>query len=217
MRSGRRTSSAGQDLPALPPGLAGIIFSHRIRQPAINGLNRRRRPRGNASPAARMTRKTFFPAMWQPSESYPVFAYVLDANENLQVQLIATGAVSGEDPPSFAGIGASPAADGTCAWFNAGPAGGAYQTGHTYPGPSVALDSNGNLEFTRAGLTSGSVAPAWATAPGAATVDNGGAWINLGPPLPIVPIAANPLLPAPVGGPVTQPTGGVCGRHRHSG
>ena len=199
------TPLAGNDWPALLLGQfwPELFFPTEFWQPAINGLNRVQILFTAGFTAGAADTEDILPlgAMWQPSESYVAFAYVLDADENLQIQLIATGAVSGEDPPTFAAVGASPAADGTCAWFNAGPAGGAYQTGQVYPGPSVVLDSNGNLEFTRTGLTSGSAAPTWATAPGAATSDNGGSWINLGPPLPVVPIAASPLLPAPIGGP----------------
>lgn len=198
------TPLAGNDWPALLMGQfwPELFFPSEFWSPSINGLNRIQILFSAGFTVLGTDTEDILPlgAMWQPSQPYVAYAYVLDGQENLQVQLIALGAMSGENPPTFAALGAS-AADGTCSWFNAGPQGGAYQTGNVYPGPSVVLDGNGNLEFTRLGLTSGGAPPAWSTTPGASTLDNGGAWINLGPPVPIVPITPNPLEPIPAGGP----------------
>lgn len=196
------TPLPGVDWPALLLGQfwPELMIPNEFWAPAVNGLNRVQILFTAGFTANSTDIEDILPlgAMWQPSQPYVVYAYVLDGAGNLEVQLIAAGAVSGEDPPTFGAIGAS-APDGTCSWFNAGPAGGAYQTAHIYPGPSIVLDANGNLEFTRAGLTSGGSAPTWATAQGASTSDNGGAWINLGKPLPVIPIGPQP--PTPSGGP----------------
>ena len=203
-RPGHITPLAGQDWPALLLGQfwPELFFPTEFWQPAINGLARVQIFFSAGFTVNPTDTEDILPlgAMWQPSESYGPYAYVMDAEENLQIQLLVAGAISGQDPPTFAALGKT-APDGTCQWFNGGPQGGAYQPGHVYPGPSIILDSNGNLEFTLAGLTAGSAPPSWNPRPGQPTSDNGGTWINLGPPLPEVPIAPNPLVPTPAGEP----------------
>lgn len=197
------TPLAGQDWPALLLGQfwPELFFPTEFWSPSINGLNRVQISfTAGFTPNATDTEDIEIGAQWQPYQSFGQYSYIVDQNGNLEVQMTAPGGTTGSDLPTYAAIGASSAPDGTCVWFNAGPAGissvvndssdvdsdttiapPAYQTGHVYPAPSIILDGNGNIQFTLAGLTSGGSPPTWATGVGAATADNGGTWINLGP------------------------------------
>ena len=197
-RPGHITPLAGKDWPPLLLGQfwPELFFPTEFWAPSVNGLNRVQIFFSAGFTALSTdTEDIKIGAQWQPYLGFAQYSYIVDANGNMEVQLTAAvGGVlplTGSDPPTFAAIGAS-VQDGGCSWFNAGPAGtgtadapiapAAYQTAHVYAAPSIVLDGNGNLEFTQAGLTSGGSVPTWATSLGGSTPDNGGTWINLGPP-----------------------------------
>lgn len=199
------TPLAGKDWPALLLGQfwPELFFPTEFWEPSINGLNRVQIFfSAGFTVNSTDTEDIEIGAQWQPYLDLGQYAYVVDQNGNLEVQMAAPGGRTGSDLPTWAAMGESSGLDGTCVWFNAGPAGvsalvdsggdvdsdtaiapPAYQTAHVYPAPSIVLDPNGNVQFSQAGLTSGGSAPAWATAVGASTADNGGNWINLGPAL----------------------------------
>jgi hypothetical protein len=209
-RPGKITPLPGQDWPALLLGQfwPELFFPNEFWAPSINGLNRVQIFfTAGFTALATDTASETIGAQWQPYEVFPQYSYIIDGSGNMQIQMAPGSPLSGSDVPTYAAVGhtiASP--DGGCSWFNAGPAGvstavddddtgnvdsdtaiapPAYQTGHVYPGPSLVLDSNGNIEFTQNGLTSGGSAPAWpaSNAPlGTVTADNGGSWLFLGAP-----------------------------------
>lgn len=218
------TPLAGQDWPTLLLGAfwPELVYPTEFWAPSINGLNRVQIFfSAGFTVTSTDTEDIEIGAQWQPYLSLGQYAYIVDANGNLQVQMAAPGGVTGSDLPTYAAIGETSALDGSCVWFNAGPAGvstavddeglgnvdsdtaiapPAYQTSQVYPGPSIILDANGNVEFCQAGLTSGGSVPAWQTGVGASTPDNGGAWINLGPAKD-----PGPEFSAPAGGTVLGP------------
>lgn len=202
-RPGSIAPLPSQVWPALLPAQAipELFWLTESWMPALSGLNRVQIFfTAGFTPNASDLTTVSLGAEWQPATAYAQFSYFIDENGNLQVQMNAASGsplankISGIDPPTLAAVGAS-ATDGTCSWFNAGLIANiaAYQTGHVYPGPSIVLDSNGNIEFTQAGLTSGSPEPTW-SAVGQSTLDNGGTWINLGAQRAAGPAPPNQLV-----------------------
>jgi hypothetical protein len=57
-----------------------------------------------------------------------------------------------------------------------------WQPNVTYAAHAVLLDTNGNIQITNSGATSGAQPPIWATTSGAVTLEAVSGWQNLGPP-----------------------------------
>jgi hypothetical protein len=126
------------------------------------------------------------PQLWQANNFYPAFAFVYDANQNVQVNT-GTAGTSGSAPPTFATAGSSVNDANGIIWTNEGPvntAGWRASTLFTYP--IAIIDSNNNIQLlnVQPNFTSGSTPPAWNTAIGSTTADGPSAptaWVCAGP------------------------------------
>jgi hypothetical protein len=137
---------------------------------------------------------------WEPGETIAQYAYLIDPNDNVQMQTNAI-AVTGSNEPTW---GAEPGAvthDNTASWtcLTGVPAGedgsgeggivGEYDNETEYVLYQVVIDPNGNLQTCIvANLVSQSTDPTFATTLGATTADNGvTAWRCLGPYQGVMP------------------------------
>ncbi len=125
---------------------------------------------------------------WAASTSYSVGQEVLirrTANDTNYVNVAITGGKTGTATPTWPSVVGRQTTDGTVIWMNQGASSvaalAAWAASNTYAAPSRIVDSNGNVEITTGGGTSGTAAPTWALTAGAATTDNTVTWINAGP------------------------------------
>ena len=117
---------------------------------------------------------------WQPNTTVGAYYSVLDPDGNIQAT-ISGGKTGASYPVWTGGIELQVTTDGTVRWQNLGKP-GTWMPSFSYPGPSfVILDSNGNLQDTQSGSTTGVSAPTWATTVGATTNDGSYTWVCLGP------------------------------------
>jgi hypothetical protein len=110
-------------------------------------------------------------------------------NNTMYINVAIVGGVSGSitEPAWPAALGTQTNDGGATGvtWLNQGttsavPIAG-WATGHVYAGPSRILDTNGNVEITTAGGTSGGTQPTWPTLAGTVTPGDGTVtWINAG-------------------------------------
>jgi hypothetical protein len=129
------------------------------------------------------------PAIWEEELQVPQYGYIIDANDNVWVQTVAGTQTTGTERPDFeaGAVGAVIASDGGCSWANYGPVVGPWVAGQALQQPMIIFDGNNNLQLLNvANITTAKAAPAWATARGVTTADNGvfGAWLCLGPNQP---------------------------------
>jgi hypothetical protein len=129
------------------------------------------------------------PAIWEEDLQVPQYGYIIDSNDNVWVQSVAGTQTTGTVRPGFEAqaVGATIAGDGGCSWTNRGPVVGPWVAGQALLQPAIVFDGNGNLQLLNvANLTTGGTAPAFATARGVTTTENGvaGAWLCLGPNQP---------------------------------
>ncbi len=204
-RPGSISPIQGKDWPAILPTqfFPELFYLTESWAPGLNGMNRVQIFfTAGFTPNASDVIDISLGSAWQPFTAYAQYAYFIDDNGNLQVQMNAPSGsplmnkISGVDPPTLAAVGSS-APDGGCSWFNAGLIASlaAYHNAHAYAAPSIILDANGNIELTQAGLTSGAGPgePTWSGV-GLTTTENGGTWINLGKPVAAGPIPPNQLV-----------------------
>lgn len=129
---------------------------------------------------------------WEPDENVGQYVYLIDPNDNVQMQTNAV-AVTGSKEPTWGSTPGAVTSDGTASWtcLTAVPPGedgleggilGEYENQADYVQYNVVIDPNGNLQTCIvANFVSGSISPVFATAVGATTVDNGvTAWRCLG-------------------------------------
>jgi len=93
------------------------------------------------------------------------------------------GRTSGKEVLAIGGANCgngAPITLGTSCTLNALPTFTPWAASTVYGTKAQVIDSNGNLEWTSAGLTSGGSQPAWNATVGGTTSDNGGTWVNLG-------------------------------------
>ena len=136
---------------------------------------------------------------WKPAVATPQWSYLIDANNNVEVQMNSGSPLtaSGDNPPAWPAVVGGTVVDGGCLWQNCGPVRGFWVPGTAYAGLNawVILDFNSNLQLLNvAALTSQTIAPyslqvvgteplPWSATVGGLTPDNGiaNAWICLGP------------------------------------
>ncbi|HTA55892.1 MAG TPA: hypothetical protein VK755_14205 [Candidatus Acidoferrales bacterium] len=121
---------------------------------------------------------------WTPNTSYPTWAYIVDSNTNVQVNLGTSGTSGTNEITWPAGSGAQ-ILDGNVTWTNEGPIVAAGWTPNTtFSGHTVITDPNGNLQVLTAStpFTTGLEMPAWSSIAGAAVPDGASvnAWTCLG-------------------------------------
>lgn len=139
---------------------------------------------------------------WEPDESIAQYAYLIDPNDNVQMQTNAS-AVTGSNEPTWGTEPGAVTSDGTARWvcLTAVPAGedgdgeggitGEYDFDTEYVLYNVVIDPNDNLQTCIVNnFVSGleAAAPTFATTIGSITVDNGvEAWRCLGPYMGVMP------------------------------
>lgn len=137
---------------------------------------------------------------WEPNETIAQYAYLIDPNDNVQMQTSAS-AVTGSTEPTWPTEPGATTVDGTAHWvcLTAVPAGqdgleggivGEYDGETEYVLYNVVIDPNGNLQTCIVAnfVSQALPAPAFATTLGATTVDNGvTAWRCLGPYQGVMP------------------------------
>lgn len=121
---------------------------------------------------------------WTPNASYPTWAYILDANDNVQVNLGMSGTSGTSEITWPAALGAN-TPDGNVTWTNEGPVLTAgWMPNTTYAGPSVITDPNGNLQVLTAStpFTSSQEMPPWNAIVGGSAPDGASvaAWTCIG-------------------------------------
>jgi hypothetical protein len=125
---------------------------------------------------------SFINAPWQASTAYAVGQEIL--SPRLHIEVVTIAGTSGASAPAWTATNGSTVTDGGVTWLDQGvPNAVPFTTwtgNHVYTARSRILDSNGKLEITVAGGTSGGTQPTWATTPGATTPDNTVTWINAG-------------------------------------
>jgi hypothetical protein len=121
---------------------------------------------------------------WEPDENIGQYVYLIDPNDNVQMQTNAT-AVTGSNEPTWGTTPGAVTVDGTASWtcLTDVPAGedgdgeggitGEYTNQTEYVLYNVVIDPNGNLQTCIvARFESQPASPVFATAVGATTVDN---------------------------------------------
>jgi hypothetical protein len=119
-------------------------------------------------------------AIWQALQPVAQNSYVIDPNENIQIQL-ATQAVTAKTEPVWSNTIGQTVIDGSARWKNFGPV-TPWAANTNYTTPQIVQDPNGNLqELIVPSLTSGGTNPTWALNRGSTTTDNSiAAWVNVG-------------------------------------
>lgn len=86
-------------------------------------------------------------AIWQPNTNYPADSFVLDSNQNVQVNTGAAG-TSGSTPPAFATAPGGTVTDGTgIVWTNYGQIiANGWRPNTPFPFPAAIVDSNNNVQ-----------------------------------------------------------------------
>ncbi len=127
------------------------------------------------------------PQVWQANTPYPAFAFVYDANQNVQVNTGVAG-TSGSTAPVFATIPGATITDGTgIVWTNEGPINlNGWRPNAPFTFPSAIIDSNSNVQILigTSTFTAGPISPVWSTAIGSTTLDGNppvSAWTCAGP------------------------------------
>lgn len=114
------------------------------------------------------------PQLWSPGTSYPAFAFVYDANQNVQLNT-GTAGISGSTPPAFAAAAGGSVVDSNgIVWTNQGPVNAAgWRSSTLFSYPNAIVDSNNNIQIlnVKPNLTTGTTRPIWNTAIGAVTGD----------------------------------------------
>ncbi|MGB8908517.1 MAG: hypothetical protein WCC84_07180 [Candidatus Cybelea sp.] len=130
-----------------------------------------------------------FNQTWQPNASYPQWSFVVDPNNNIQVNTGSTGNTSGgTEPKDWATAPAGQTVDNNITWTNEGPMSSnipVWTPNTLYALPSVIVDPNFNLQVltTTSPLTSGQDAPQyWNGVLGGVTPDGNAAaaWTCIG-------------------------------------
>jgi hypothetical protein len=129
--------------------------------------------------------KVRIPANWEANASYGAWAFVVDPNQNVEVNT-SLGGTSGNAVPAWPAAPGGQVSDGGITWTNEGPIqvnGWTPNTQFNYP--KVIADPNGNLQLLNStgGLMSGATMPLWNQFVGGSTADGGNAmaWTCLGP------------------------------------
>ena len=120
---------------------------------------------------------------WQPSTAYVVRQEILDTH--FQIQVVRVAGTSGAAHPGWSvAVDGNTNDAGTLKWTNQGPYAvnyPAWVASNVYAANAEIVDSNGNVEWTKAGGTSkAGTAPPWSAAVNGATVDGTVNWVNLG-------------------------------------
>jgi hypothetical protein len=115
-------------------------------------------------------------AIWQPNHQYAVGTLILDTSKN--VQIVQTGGISGDAPPSWSANLGQTTQDSGVTWNNLGSS--KWQPNTVYPTGCAILDSNGIIQTAQIGGTSGANAPAWSDTAGTTTTDAAINWSNAG-------------------------------------
>jgi hypothetical protein len=132
---------------------------------------------------------------WEPDETIAQYAFLIDPNDNVQMQTAGPAGVTGSKQPTWPSTAGAVTADGTASWtcLTGAPASkdgdaeggisGEWSPETEYVLYNVVVDPNGNLQTCLvANLISQATAPAFSTVLGATTTDNGvSAWRCLGP------------------------------------
>jgi hypothetical protein len=120
---------------------------------------------------------------WEPGETIVQYAYLIDPNDNIQLQTVGPSGITGSGlEPTWATEPGAVTADNTASWLCLGPVAGEWDPETEYVKYVTVFDQNGNLQSCIVNqFTSQSAPPAFATTLGATTVDNGEvAWRCLG-------------------------------------
>jgi hypothetical protein len=123
---------------------------------------------GTAWPQFLQTVTANLPAAWYTQTSWQWFPYVQAAN--CDTLFINWGINDGN--AGLSGLSVRIAMANIAAW-SAVPA---WQASHVYAIGSVVLDSNGKLQYTHSGGTSGATAPTWATTANNGTIEGTVTW-----------------------------------------
>lgn len=121
---------------------------------------------------------------WTPNTSYPTWAYVVDSNNNVEVNLGISG-TSGTAEITWPAAPGARIKDGNVTWTNEGPIlTGGWTPNATFSGPSVIVDPTGNLQVLTAStpFTTGPEMPVWNAIVGGAAPDGSSvaAWTCIG-------------------------------------
>jgi hypothetical protein len=124
---------------------------------------------------------------WQPGTIYSAGQEILDTNLNIQV--VASGGLSGATQPTWPSPGAGGSIftfDGSVEWvYKEGlgvVTGASWSANTSEPQGLPILDTHGNLEVvTSTSGTTGATQPSWPLAVGSQTVDGTAHWVNVGP------------------------------------
>jgi len=124
---------------------------------------------------------------WLASVPFKVGQEVLvrRANGTLYVSIAIQSGTTGATEPAWPAALGTQTTDNGVIWLNQGTPSATAVAGwaatHTYAARSRILDSNGNVEITVGGGTSGAAGPTWPTKAGAVTTPDGTvSWINAG-------------------------------------
>jgi hypothetical protein len=120
---------------------------------------------------------------WEPGETIAQYSYFIDPNDNVQMQTAGPTGTTGTEQPTWATTPGSVTADNSASWMCLGPVAGEWDPQANYVQYATVFDGNGNLQTCIVEeLVSQRASPAFATAMGSTTVDNGQtAWRCLGP------------------------------------
>jgi hypothetical protein len=133
---------------------------------------------------------------WEPEETIAQYAYLIDPNDNVQMQTVGPSGVTGSKQPMWPTTPGAVTADGTASWtcLTSAPAAedgdaeggiaGEYSPETEYVLYNVVIDPNGNLQtcIVENFVSQAGAPPTFATALGATSIDNGEtAWRCLGP------------------------------------
>jgi hypothetical protein len=116
-------------------------------------------------------------AIWQPDTLYAVGTLIFDSHNS--VQIVQSGGISGDSPPSWNPNLNQTTQDGGVTWKTLGNS--LWQPNTAYSAGQAVVDSSGAIQTVQAGGTSGTVAPTWTQAAGATIMDAAVNWSNAGP------------------------------------
>ena len=120
---------------------------------------------------------------WEPNTAYPTWAYVIDSNNSVEVNLGIAGTSAAAAPTPWATTAGGHTTDNNLTWTNVGTP-GSWQPEATFAAIGAVADSNGNLQILTAPapFTSGPDTPIWNAVVGGVTPDGGiaAAWTCIG-------------------------------------
>lgn len=121
---------------------------------------------------------------WTANTSYPTWSYIVDSNNNVEVNFGTSGTSGTKEMTWPSALGAQ-TLDGNVTWTNEGPILSAGWTPNAaFSGPTVITDPSGNLQVLTAStpFTTGPEMPAWSSIVGGAVPDGASvnAWTCIG-------------------------------------